>query len=666
MRLARRHQRIEHLGHLRHGNVKLPAEFAHIVHAQQPHARNARHRGGLAGQPAEGRIGEVGVRTGCQHLAGQRTGEHQHAEVVGHVGDRHLLIVALAPCQLVKVVELCNSCREHIEMVGRKPCDRDLGFDEAILVEQVTEDDAAILRRDLVGADALEEGVGVLARDLEFGEGRKIHEAHAVTHRKCLFLDRREPVGALEGILLAFAALVVPPRPLPAEDLRELRAFCLQLVIERGLAQPTAHLVLLGGLVAVIHVVIVGDGDFSRIVLGCPFAEAARVELAHVDLGLAVHHPLGEVLAGATALADADRGAAMHPVVLRAMRRARQVDAVRRVGDGARDDRLHARFAEQRQALRGALQPRHDAVELRGFQFALIVPARRLAIPAHMRGGRLVGADEHTVGLLAQIGVGVGVAHNGEFHVEVDQLLQRLGDHIVVQHVGDRHVVPGPGAHHVAVRAGGIHHVLAVDGSLLGEHAPFAIGQQLDVHHPVAAHDLGPQLAGACCHGVGDVGGCHVAVGHRPEGGLDAGGVEEGVILLDLGGSDDLALVARQPRDAVDVFQPVHFLIGAGKAQAAATMPGYGLPGQLFQLRVKLGAVEVHLGHVERAVEMRALARRMPGRTRGQFALLDQDDVRPAFKRQVVEEPHAHHATANNHNTRMRLHNDLRILLHEG
>ena len=207
-------------------------------------------------------------------------------------------------------------------MVGRKPRDRDLGLDEAILVEQVAEDDAAILRRDLVGADALEEGVGVLARDLVLGEGRKIHQSHAIANGEGFFFHCREPVGALEGILLAFAALVVPARPLPAEDLRELRAFCLQLVIERGLAQPTAHLVLLGGLVAVIHVVIVGDGDFCRVVLGRPVAEAARVELAHVDLGLAVHHPLGEVLARATALADADRGAAMHPVVLRAMCRA--------------------------------------------------------------------------------------------------------------------------------------------------------------------------------------------------------------------------------------------------------------------------------------------------------------------------------------------------------
>ena len=68
----------------------------------------------------------------------------------------------------------------------------------------------------------------------------------------------------------------------------------------------------------------------------------------------------------------------------------------------------------------------------------------------------------------------------------------------------------------------------------------------------------------------------------------------------------------------------------------------------------------MHLGHVEGAVEMRALARRVPGRARGEFALLDQDDVRPAFERQVVEQAHAHHATADNHHTRMRLHFNLR------
>jgi hypothetical protein len=49
--------------------------------------------------------------------------------------------------------------------------------------------------------------------------------------------------------------------------------------------------------------------------------ETAWIEFTHVDLGLAMHHPLCEVFAGTAALADADRGTAMHPVILWAGRR---------------------------------------------------------------------------------------------------------------------------------------------------------------------------------------------------------------------------------------------------------------------------------------------------------------------------------------------------------
>src|SRR5262245_34006833 len=112
---------------------------------------------------------------------------------------------------------------------------------------------------------------------------------------------------------LALARGIVPARPLPTEDLGELRARSFQSVMHRGGPESAPDLVLLARPVAIIHVFVVGDRDRHRIVRGRPVAEAARVELAHVDLGLAVYHPLREVLAGPAALADTDRRTAMHP-----------------------------------------------------------------------------------------------------------------------------------------------------------------------------------------------------------------------------------------------------------------------------------------------------------------------------------------------------------------
>src|SRR5262249_11709306 len=69
------------------------------------------------------------------------------------------------------------------------------------------------------------------------------------------------------------------------------RSRSFQPVMQRGGPEPAPDLFLLARPVAIIHVFVVGDRDRRRIVRRRPVAEAARVELAHVDLGLAVYHP---------------------------------------------------------------------------------------------------------------------------------------------------------------------------------------------------------------------------------------------------------------------------------------------------------------------------------------------------------------------------------------
>jgi hypothetical protein len=53
---------------------------------------------------------------------------------------------------------------------------------------------------------------------------------------------------------------------------------------------------------------------------------------------------------------------------------------------------------------------------------------------------------------------------------------------------------------------------------------------------------------------------------------------------------------------------------------------------------------------------MRALTRRVPCRARGQLALLNEDDIRPAFERQMVQEAYTHYATTDNNHSGMRFH----------
>jgi hypothetical protein len=46
----------------------------------------------------------------------------------------------------------------------------------------------------------------------------------------------------------------------------------------------------------------------------------------------------------------------------------------------------------------------------------------------------------------------------------------------------------------------------------------------------------------------------------------------------------------------------------------------------------------------------------MPGGTGGEFALLDEDDVGPAFEGEVIEKPNAHDAATDDHDTGMGFH----------
>jgi hypothetical protein len=62
----------------------------------------------------------------------------------------------------------------------------------------------------------------------------------------------------------------------------------------------------------------------------------------------------------------------------------------------------------------------------------------------------------------------------------------------------------------------------------------------------------------------------------------------------------------------------------------------------------------MHLRQIERAVEMRTLAGRMPRGARCKLALLDEDNVGPSLERKVVEQPHAHDPAADDYNACMR------------
>ncbi len=218
-----------------------------------------------------------------------------------------------------------------------------------------------------------------------------------------------------------------------------------------------------------------------------------------------------------------------------------------------------------------------------------------------------------------------GIAHHRQFRLVRDQLRHRLGDDVVMQHVGDRYAVAGPGANHVAIGAAGVHHMLAADLALIGDHQPFAGVEPADIRDPRAAVNLGAERARTRGHRHGDIGGRHVAVSHGQERRLHALEIEERMMAESLR-ADDMRFVAGEFRYAVDLPEPV-----TSSSVQASRMPPQ--PCQLtawpvFSSIEDRAACHRHApSHLEGAVEMRALAGGMPGGARGELALLQQHDL---------------------------------------
>ena len=394
----------------------------------------------------------------------------------------------------------------------------------------------------------------------------------------------------------------------------------------------------------------------DRVVEVGPRAEAAGVHLADVDLGLAVHHPLGQVLSGARALGDADGGSGAHPVVAHAGGRSHEVAAVGGVGDGAADHLLDARLGEDREPFGRDLQPRGELFEVGRREVEVEVPVDAVqAVGDGVTG--LVGPDEEAVDLTAVVAGRAGVPDDGHLDFLCGHLGERFGDQVLVDHRDDGDVDAGHGPELGGVVAGGVDDVVTGDLALVGGDLPAAVRELVDGGDERVAGDLGAELTGADGHGVGGAGGVRPAVVGRPEAEDDVvGGSHEGHPLANLVRADEVRFDAEGAEDALDVAVPVGLVLGDGEADCAAAVPTGGHAGLCLEGLVELDAVGVHLGHVEAADEVGHEAGGMPGGARRELALLDEEGVGPAFVGQVVQQAHAHGAAADDYALRVVAH----------
>ena len=651
--LARFHHGVVERRHAIHRMVQLPTELARIGHPEraQRHPRDL----DLAGrQPGERAAAEIGVGQAREQVARAGAGDQQNAVIVGHVGDFDVLVRAPVLRQPVEVVDPGDGGGQEIEPVGAQPRGGELALDAAEPRERVGERDPALARH-AVGEDAIEERSRVGAGHVELRERREVEHADPLAHRAAFLAHRVEPVHAAEAVALLDARRREPLGPFPAEGFGEHGAAVREPAVDRRGPDRPSGLAVLAGIMDLVHLVVFVDRLFDAVSAHSPVAEPPRLHFTHVDLGLAVHHPLREILARARTLGDADPGAAAHPEIVESGRRPDQEPAVRGVGDRPADHPPDARVLEHRDAPCGALEPRDQPVDVGRQQLGVERPVDPVERPGLGVVG-LVGADDQPVLLLAVVAGGVRVADHRRLPLQRGDLGEVLGHQILVDHVDDGNLEPDHRAHLRREPARGVDHVLGDDRAPLGHHVPVAAGSPGDVDDPVAELDPGTAPARDRGHRHGPAGGIGVPVARRVGAQQHAFGVEQRVQPGDLVGADQVALRADAAQHALHVAEPVDLIFVGREPDRAAAMPARGLTRFGLQALVKPGGVEMRLRHVEAADEVRDQPGRVPGRARGELALLDQHDIGPPLLDEVVKERDPHHAAADHDDARVRFH----------
>ena len=219
--------------------VELPSELADVADAlrerrdladrQLPH-RHVRERF----------VREVGVGDGREDLARARAPQPEAEPVIGHVRDRHALVVPELPPEPREVVHARTTAGHDHERLLVGAGDGQVATDPAGRREHRRVDHRAGTAVDPVRADPLEEREGVRSLDVELHVRGQVEERRALARREVLCADGRRPVlrgpagarfprGSAQNLVR-----VEPLRALPPCAGEELGAELYVPLMERG------------------------------------------------------------------------------------------------------------------------------------------------------------------------------------------------------------------------------------------------------------------------------------------------------------------------------------------------------------------------------------------------------------------------------------------------
>ena len=217
----------------------------------------------------------------------------------------------------------------------------------------------------------------------------------------------------------------------------------------------------------------------------------------------------------------------------------------------------------------------------------------------------------------------MGATHDRYFFIAIFECGDRIGHNIMMFHVRHRNI----NARHLrdlpGITARRIYDYFGPNRALLRLHIPFARWQLRQRRHAVFAHNFGAHILGTNGERVTNTRRISMSVFSRPRTSDDPIKGHEWVVTENFLWRDNLHLEPDDFRKALNVAHPRQLALIGGKADTAGFVPTDILPGQTFKPRIEVVAIRMHLGKVEAARDIWALASRVPCRARGQLILFN-------------------------------------------
>ena len=265
----------------------------------------------------------------------------------------------------------------------------------------------------------------------------------------------------------------------------------------------------------------------------------------------------------------------------------------------------------------------------------------------------LIGAEQQSILLLAQIVGGIGIAQQRQLPVTRFELGDLLGYQILMRQADAGHVAAEHGADLMRPVARRIDHIVAAHLALLGLDDPFA-ALAMHARDRAEAHDLGAEPARAMRQSLGQLGGIDVAIGRVPQPAFEVMRFEEGIDVAHLLIGHHFETNAHMARHGGDMGELLHPLARMGQSDRPGDMVVHRIADIVAERRVEPRRIVLQRHHRPGADEVRAIARRMPGRARGQLVLFEKQTVGPAGLGQMIEHGAPDRAAANDDDPRRR------------